>query len=124
MKQTLLLIPLLLVLACSSIYTGVVTITSVVDAAMKNWAQLSVAGKTSPAVDAAVTKAHDQYRKAAGVAQTALLAYKAGGNQADYLNALAAVRTTADGLVDLIVPLLTPSQGANLKIKLTKASAL
>ncbi len=115
---------LALILGCSSLYTGVVTITSVVDAAMKDWAQMSAAGKTTPSVDAAVTKAHDEYRKFAGVAQNALIAYKAGGSQSDYLNALAAVRGAANGLIDLIVPLVTPSQGATLKTNITKASAL
>ena len=124
MKQFVSIIALGLLVGCTTLYTGVVTITSVVDAAMKDWAQLSTAGKTTSTIDAAVTKAHDEYRKAAGVAQTALLAYKAGGSQADYLNALSAVRAAAGGLVDLIVPLVVPSEGSNLKTKLTKASAL
>ena len=117
---------LLLVVAvgCSSLYTGVVTLTSVVDSAMKNWASLSVAGKSTPQIDTAVMTAHGKYRQAASVAQTALIAYKNGGNQQDYLNALVAVRSAAGGLVDLIVPLLTPSQASTLQSNLSKAVTL
>ncbi len=114
----------MLLLGCASLYTGVVTITSVVDAAMKDWAALSVAGKTNPAIDKAVTQAHDKYRQSAAVAQTALMTYKTTGNQSDYLNALAAVRAAADGLINLVVPLVTPNEASTLSNNLKKASAI
>ncbi len=124
MKQTSLLLPLLLVLACSSLYTGVVTLTSVVDSAMKNWASLSVSGKTTPAIDLAVKAAHDKYRAAAATAQVALVSYKNGGAQTDWQNALTAVRAAASSLIDLVVPLVTPAQATTLKSNLSKAGAL
>lgn len=124
MKRLLPIIPLILVLGCASLYTGVVTITSVVDSAMKNWAQLSVAGSTSVAIDKEVVIAHDKYRAAAAVAQASLKAYKAGGNQLDYQNAMAAVRVAASGVLDLITPLVTPKQANTLNSNLAKATTL
>lgn len=124
MKRILPLLAVLLMVGCTSLYTGIVTFTSVVDAAMKDWASLSAKGQTSPKVDAAVTAAHDKYRAAAGVAQTALIAYKAGGNQQDWLNALAAVKASAGDLINMIVPLVTPSRAATLTTQLSKASTL
>lgn len=127
MKRTINLLSILLILivvGCSSLYTGVVTITSVVDSAMKEWASLSVAGKTNPGIDNQVIAAHNKYREAAGLAQTALMAYKAGGNQADYQNALAAVRVAASGLLDFITPLLTPSKAQTLHNNFDKAKTL
>lgn len=97
--------------------------TAVVDTGMKQWAALSVAGKTTPDLDAKVTKAHDTYRAACGVAQQALIVYKAGGSQDAYLTALQAARTAASGLFDIIIPLLTPGDGATLKSRLAKANA-
>lgn len=110
--------------ACTTVYTGIVTLTSVVDSAMKNWAALSVAGKTTPIIDTKVVAAHDTYRKACAVAQSALVAYKTSGNDADYLKALEAARAAAGGLIDLIVPLLDSQTAATLKAKQAKATAL
>lgn len=124
MQRILPLLAILLMVGCTSLYTGIVTFTSVVDAAMKDWASLSAKGQTGPKVDAAVTAAHDRYRAAAGVAQTALIAYKAGGNQQDWLNALAAVKASAGDLINMIVPLVTPSRAATLTTQLSKASTL
>lgn len=124
MKRILPYLAVLLLVGCTSLYTGVVTFTSVVDAGMKNWAALAVKGQTGAKVDAAVAFAHDKYRASAAIAQTALVAYKAGGNQQDWLNALAAVKTAAGDLINLIVPLLTPSQATTLTTQLNKAVAL
>lgn len=109
---------------CSTLYTTTVTITQVVDAGMKDWAQMSAAGKSTAAIDAAVIKAHDQYRGACAVAQTALINYKASGNNADYVSAIIAVRASVDGLFNLITPLLTPAKASTLKSQLAKASVL
>lgn len=112
------------VIGCSSLYTGTVTITSVVDSAMKNWAELSVAGKTSQAIDAAVIKAHDQYRASCAVAQTALVVYKQSGDQSQYVKAMLAVRSAADGIIDIIAPLLSPTKVETLRAKLSKAGGI
>ncbi len=110
--------------ACSTLYTSTVTITQVVDSAMKDWAQMSVAGKTSTAIDTAVVKAHDQYRAACGVAQTALVAYKNSGDSTEYVKAIVAVRAAADGLFAIITPLMPQSKATTLRTQLAKASGV
>lgn len=114
----------LLLVGCASLFQSVITITSVVDQAMKDWAALSVAGKTSPAIDAKVTKAHDAYRAAAATTQNALVAYKSSGDQAPYIAALNAAKVAAQGLIDLIVPLLAPAEATTLSNNLQKAKTL
>jgi len=109
---------------CAGLYTGVVTVTSVVDTAMKAWADLSVQGKTTPAVDAQVKAAHDKYRAACGVAQSALVAYKASGDPAQYNVAVAAAKQAASDLVAIIVPLVTSAQASDLQTKLANAKIL
>ena len=109
---------------CSTLYTTTVTITQVVDSGMKSWAKMSKAGKSTPAIDAAVMKAHGQYRGACAVAQTALINYKATGDNASYVSAIIAVRASVDGLFDLITPLLPPAKATTLKSQLAKATVL
>lgn len=124
-KATPLLVFLTLaVTACVSLSTAVITITQVVDSGMKDWAAMSVAGKSTPAIDVKVIAAHDNYRQACAVAQKALVAFKETGNNSDYVKALAAARASADGLIDLITPLITPDKSTELKIKLSKATQL
>lgn len=84
---------------------------------------MSVAGKTTLDLDTKVIKAHDQYRLACGVAKRALTAYKAGGDQAAYLSALQAAKIAADGLFNIIYPLLTVEKADALKGQLVKANA-
>jgi hypothetical protein len=121
-------IPLVLLLACmvgcTGLYTGVVTVTQVVDTAMKGWADLAHQGKTTPAIDAQVTRAHDKYRGACGVASASLQAYKLSGDPAQYQSAVAAAKDAASQLVAIIVPLLSPSQSSTLQSQLTKANTL
>lgn len=127
-----LVLPLVLVAllagACASIYTGVVTVTTVVDTAMKSWAELSVNGYTTAAVDARVIQAHNEYRAACGVAQTALQAYKISGDPLQYnvaqAMALAKAKEAANALVDLIVPLLPVKKGTEIKTQLVNAKTL
>ena len=122
---SLALLALALTLAgCATLFTSVVTITSVVDAGMKDWATLSVAGKTTPAIDSAVTAYHAKYQKACGIAQDALIAYKANGDKAAYVQALMAVRSLASDIIDAITPLLTSTEANNLKAKLAKATVI
>lgn len=121
------LLPIVLVamflMGCNTLYTGVVSLTSVVDSGMKEWARMSVAGKTTPDLDAKVMKAHDTYRSACGVAQAALIQYKAGGDQAKYISALQAAKVAASGLLDVIVPLLTVEKADTLTGQLAKANS-
>jgi hypothetical protein len=113
-----------ILVGCATWYTGTVTITAVVDSAMRNWAQMSVAGKTSAAIDVKVIAAHNQYRAACAVAQTALISYKANGDQAQYIAAITAVRSSVDALFALITPLLSPAQSTSLQTQLAKAQTL
>lgn len=115
---------MLLAVACASLYTGVITVTTVVDSAMKSWAELSVKGLTTPAVDAKVTAAHDKYRASCGVAKNALIAYKVSGDPTQYNAAIAAAKDAANQLLELIVPLLTATEGTDLQTKLANAKTL
>lgn len=115
---------ILLLAGCSGLFQTTITITSVVDAAMKDWASLSVAGKTSPAIDAKVKSVHDQYRTQCAVVQSALLAYKANGDTAPYIQALSAARVIAANLIDLVVPLVSQTEGVTLKSNLGKATKI
>lgn len=111
-------------IGCSSLYTGVVTVTETVDVAMKAWAELSVAGKTTIDVDAKVRLAHAKYQAACAIARDALVAYKAGGDAQQYAAAVAAAKSAAAGVIDLIMPLLLPDKAASIKTQFTKANSL
>lgn len=125
MKNILPIVSLAVLLtACATLYSSVVTITSVVDTAMKAWAELSVAGKTTAAVDAKVIAAHNKYRESCAVAAKALKAYKESGDNNQYVAALNAVKAVATDLVALITPLVTTAQADTLNKNLSKASAL
>ncbi len=115
---------IVLLTGCASLFSGIVTLTSVVDSAMKNYAHVYNSGAVSATVDAKVTEAHNKYRQASAVAQQALVAYKSSGDQSEYLKAFAVVKEAAAGLVDMIVPLLTKSQGSTLKSNLAKAQVI
>jgi len=107
---------------CSTIFSATVTVTEIVDSVMKDWAALSNAHKTTAEIDAKVIAAHNHYREAAKVAQDALIAYKASGDQGQYIATLTALKATVGPIIDLITPLLSPSKVQSLQTKLTKAS--
>lgn len=121
-------LPLLLVMfmavGCAGLFQGVVTVTTVVDSAMKSWATLSVDGMTTAQLDAQVKAAHLKYRQAAAVCQDALVAYKTSGNQQDYIKALEAAKVAATGVLDIITPLLSFSKGEGLYHKLGRATTI
>jgi len=124
MRQSLLLIAAVgLLVGCGTLFTSVVTLRDVVNAAMSSYADEQVAGHTTAKMDAQVKAAYEKTQRAAGVAKDALTAYKAGGDQQSYLNALAAARVAIGELVDLIVPLVTPQKATHLKTLQTKAQA-
>lgn len=111
-----------LLCGCATLFTGVITITSVVDAAMTDWAELSARHQTTPEFDAKVIAAHDKYRAAAAIAQAALISYKLGGPDADYLKALQVLRDATTPLIDLISSIVAPKEGVKLKTSLLKAT--
>lgn len=116
------LLALVCLIGCQTLYTATISITSVVDSAMKTWASMSVAGKTTPTLDARVIAAHDTYRASCGVAQRALITYKAGGDQQAYIVALQATKIAADGLFEILYPLFTAPRAQELKTQLAKAN--
>lgn len=115
---------MLLLVGCQTLFTGIVTVTSVVDSAMKNWAQLSNTHQTTPEFDAKVIAAHDKYRKAAATAEILLKSYKVGGQQNDLASALQVAKDGATPLIDLIASIMQPTEAATVKTRLLKASQL
>jgi hypothetical protein len=110
--------------ACTSLYSGIITVTGIVDAAMKEWAQLSAAGKTSKDLDARVISAHEKYRAAAAAAQDSLKAYQQTGDQAAYLRALAVLKTLALDVLDIISPQIDPAKSQTLHQNLAASTKL
>jgi hypothetical protein len=111
-----------LLLGCSTLFTSVVTVTEVVDSAMKNWAQASKARQTTPEFNTQVIKLHDNYRLAAAAAQLSLKTYKNTNNASDLVAALAAAKDGAIPLVDFIVQILSAPVAAELQANLSKAT--
>jgi len=108
--------------ACRSIFQGVVTLTSVVDSASKDYARLYNAGLVTPKMATNASIAHLEYRKSAGVARRVFEAVKAG-QTADTHTALEAARTAANNFIDVIFPILPPERGTELRAKVGKAVA-
>ena len=121
LKHTLTLAVCALLLGCTTLYTSVVTVTEVVDSAMKQWAQANKERRTTPEFNAQVIKLHDQYRAAAAVAQLSLKAYKETANAADLVTALQAAKEGAIPLVNLIIDILKPAESNQLQDNLAKA---
>lgn len=109
---------------CTTLFTGAVTITKVVDTTMKAYAELKVNNQTTPAIDEAAKKAHDQYRQYCGVAAKALQTYKDTGDPGSYNAAFQAVRSAALDIINLLQPLLAPDQVTKLKTQLMSAKQL
>ena len=120
----LLFLALIGMTACTTLFRGVVTLTEVVHSAENQYAVLYKQGLVSEETHAKVTRAHDEYRAAAKTGAEALKAYKASGNEADYVAALNATKAAATVFIDRIVPLLIDSRGTKLKSDLQKASEL
>lgn len=124
MKKLLPIITLLLLVGCTTLWTGVVTLTQVHDTAMKNWAQAVKNGTSTTAINAAVVVADAKYRQAATVAADALTAYKNGGSSDAYVNALIAVRSALDSLITILTPAIPQADSQSLRANLAKATKL
>jgi len=111
---------------CQSLYKSVVTITSLVDGASKSYATLYNNGLIPADTAAKVAKAHLAYREAAGVAEKALVAFKAsdGTDKAAYDAAFAATLRAATEFINLIIPMLYADDSIALQTQLKKATAL
>lgn len=109
--------------ACATTSRAIVTVTSVVDVAMKDWAKASAAGQTTPDLDAKVIAAHDHYRAVCGSLAQILEAAQANGDQATAVNALQTLRAAVDPLLELIGPLVSPAEAQRLNTQLNTATA-
>jgi hypothetical protein len=107
---------------CATLYDTTVTVKEISFAAMRNWADLVVAGKTTPELDSKVNRAWAEYQKAAKVTEVALTEYKNGvGTQNDYLLAFKTTRAAAMALLDILWPVDSADMTA-LKSKLATAT--
>jgi hypothetical protein len=120
----ILLTAALLVSGCATIWTGVVTLTEVRDSAMKELASLHVQGRLPAGADAQIAAADAKYRAAVSVAEQALVAYKNGGSEESYKNALLAVKAAITPLIDLVRTYSTAEKSAKLSTALAKANKL
>lgn len=108
--ELVMVLALLLLAGCATVPRATVAMTGAVDAAMRGWAELSVAGQTTPELDAQVKALHARWRAACGVAASLM---EAG---ADRQTAVESVRQAALELLNVILPLLSEeSRGLVLK---------
>jgi len=125
LKRVGLLFAFLFIFAgCATVYSTIITVTSVVDTGMKAWAEVSAKGYSTPAIDAKVVEVHNKYRASCEVAQKALIAYKQTGDQAAYLQAFAIVKATAADLIALIAPIIDSAKAVKLQTDLSKATQI
>ncbi len=108
-------------LGCQSFYSGAVTLTKVVDSAARQYAHAYNDGLVSAEVATRVASAYESYRKAAGVAQEALISYKESGDSREFDKALESARSAASGFIDLVVPYLASERVSQLRNQLAKA---
>lgn len=111
-----------LIVGCGSLYTGIVTFRDVRDVALKDWAEASHSGLTTPAIDKAVIDADAKVQQAAKALENALTTYKANGDKATYQAALLAMRSAISDLVSLITPVLAPAKASQLQTLQAKAT--
>lgn len=121
--QTLTLLAAIVLLAgCATLFRTIVTITEVRAQAMTELAGLHARGLITPELDKKIDAIDLRYRQSAEVAENALIAYKAGGDQAAYLTALNVTRSVVFELLDILTPMLTQEKSTKLNTTLTKAS--
>ncbi len=107
---------------CMTVNKAVVSVTSVVDVAMQDWAKASVAGKTTKELDAKVMAAHLEYRNVCGRLVPVYEAAIAAGNTPKAADVLSSLRNAVDPLMDLILPLVDTPEATKLTKNLEKAS--
>lgn len=114
----------LLTAGCNTLPKVVVTIVDAEDAAMREWADAHNRGFTSKELDAKVDKAHQNFVQVCHIAKSALEAYKATGNEAQYVQAIATVRAAANGVLDLVVNIVSSQRKAELQKMLDSANTI
>lgn len=118
-------IALLLLASCSTPRTGSVTLSSVVNDAEASYSKIYRDRPVSPDLAASIGQALLTFRQSCGVAQAALMAYKAGGTQASldqYNLALNAERQSAQWYLSLLYPILPPQDAADFSTRLKNAT--
>lgn len=120
----LFVLPVILALGCATLFKASITLTKVVDTALKEAAALKVQGFMPAETELRLISAHETYRKAAGTAVVALEAYKLSGDKAEYVRALETARGAASSIIELLVPLIGAARSDDLKGDLKKASKL
>src|SRR2546421_6235895 len=112
----------LIAIGCQTLYTTTITLTQVVDSATREYAHAYNSGLVPAETASKVAVAYEAYRKAAGVAHDALVAYKQTG-AGDTSNAIQTAKQAASQLIDLVVPFLTAEKASQIKTQLSKANA-
>lgn len=110
-------------IGCGTIPQNVITITSTVDSAAKEYAHLYNAGTVSDGLDRQVEQAHLTYRKAAKTAKEALIAYKISKDDTQYIEAFIQAQRAASAFVELIAPIITAEKSILYKNQIKKATA-
>ena len=108
---------------CITVNKATVSLTSVVDVAMKDWAQASAAGRTTPALDAKVIAAHNEYRRVCGAIVPIYETAIAKGENPDAAAVLTTLRAAVDPLLDLLLPVLPAHEQTAITAKLRKVNA-
>ncbi len=125
MKRTIpLALVLMLLVSCASLYTSVVSLTSIIDGAAKTYAHLVNSGLVPPDLQAKVSERYLNYRNCARVAKQALEAYKISGDPGQFNQAMIVARQAAFEFVGLILPLLSPQDSIALQTQLGKATTI
>ncbi len=109
--------------ACGTLYSGIISITALVDGAAKQYATAYNSGLVPPDIAAKVAAAHLNYRVAALTAKHALEAYKAGGTES-YDQAFALAQQSATEFINLVIPFFAPQDAIALQSSLKKATVL
>ncbi len=99
-------------------YLSVEAVTIATDAAMSEWAKLSVEGKTTPAQDASVRRLYGDYQRVALRVEETLVQGRT--NRLSRTSATAAANWMDQGsapLIEYVAGLLTPERAAALRAR-------
>jgi len=107
---------------CSTLYTGIVTLTEVRQSAMKELALAYKQGLIDEETDAKIEAADAAYHKSRIAAIVALKAWQVGGEQGDYLKAVELVRDNVGALLDIVALFVSDQKINQLEINLAKAN--
>ncbi len=114
----------LILVGCTTFYSSVISLTSVIDGAAKTYAHLVNSGLVPPDLQAKVSERYLNYRNCARVAKQALEAYKISGDPGQFNQAMIVARQAAFEFVGLILPLLAPQDSIALQTQLGKATTI